>query len=117
MKPSASTNESTPFDFLRSYIETLLDQTGFAEVSESTRAQYVPQFVAEAERRLGLVLMPKLNETSAKELVQLAQAKDTTPEALQAFWQKNVTDFSEVVQKTLADFSAEMKTILASIRK
>jgi hypothetical protein len=113
MKGSAST--SAPFDFLRSYVEKVLDDSGFANMPEETRAQYVPQFVAEAERRLGLALLPKLNEASAKELAALGSSESVTSEALQQFWQNNVPDFSDVVQKTLADFAGEMKSTLAGL--
>lgn len=114
-KPSVGAGNAAPFDFLRTYIETLLDQSGFAEVSEAARAQYVPQFVAEAERRLGLALLPKLSEGAAKELVKLAEAEDTTPDALQEFWQTNVSDFSAIVEKTLADFANELKNVVKNL--
>lgn len=110
----ANTQES-PFKFMSVYIHNLLDEAGFSEISQTMRDQYVPQFVAEAERRLGLALMPKLNEESAKELVKLAES-DASPGELKDFWIKNVPEFDEIVKKTLDDFSVQFKQIISTMK-
>jgi len=105
------------FDFLKVFIEQLLDDNGFDEVTEQTRAQYVPLFINEGEKRLGLALTPMLSEPALAELAQLAEKGQATPEALRDFWFKNIPNFEAEVQKVLASFAEEVKNTLATIRK
>lgn len=104
------------FDFLRAYIERLLDDNGFAAVKEDVRAQYIPQFVGEAQRRLGLAVLPLLDKKAADALAALLEDPNMTQEDIQAFWKTNVPNFESVVQKTLMDFAEELKGVLAQIR-
>lgn len=110
-------NEQTQFDFLEQFIETTLDEAGFNTLTEETRAQYVPQFVAEAERRIGLALIPKLTETSAKELDELLKNDEMTAEEMRKFWVKSIPNFETTVQETLKNFAVELKDMLAHIAK
>lgn len=107
----------TQFDFLKVFIEQLLDDNGFAEVSEQTRAQYVPLFTIEAEKRLGFALTPMLSDAALKELADMAEQGGASAEALRDFWYKNIPNFEEEVKKVLTDFAAEVKNTLATIKK
>lgn len=102
------------FDFLESFIHGVLDEAGFESLSEETRSQFVPMFVAEAERRLGMALLPLLSESQAKQLVELAD-ENGSAEELAAFWQTSVPDFQQIVQQTLSVFAQEFKKTLAGI--
>lgn len=104
------------FDFLSSFIEQLLDGAGFDTLSERTRQQYIPQFVAEAERRLGLAVIPLLTEESVKELTTLVEGSPSAKE-LNNFWKQAVPKFDEVVKHTLNNFAEEMKKTLGIIRE
>ncbi len=109
-------NNDQQFDFLYMRIQQILDASGFETVSEETRDMYLPQFVAEAERRIGLAVMPLLNEQSAKELAELIKNSDTTtPEQMQQFWQTYVPNFPEVVDATLNAYAEELKQILSTL--
>lgn len=110
-------NAEVQFDFLKQFIEHALDEAGFDTLTEETRAQYVPQFVAEAERRIGLALIPQLTEASAKELEQLMKKEELTAEEMRNFWTDNVTDFQGTVTGTLKDFALELKETLSQIAK
>ncbi|EKE06817.1 MAG: hypothetical protein ACD_18C00267G0002 [uncultured bacterium] len=103
------------FDFLKVFIEKTLDEAGFETLSEETRSEYVPQFVAEAERRLGLALIPKLSEESVKNLEKFLQQKDFSLEDLQQFWVDNIPDFQATVEQTLLDFKGELKDIVSTL--
>jgi hypothetical protein len=105
------------FDLLESFIHTVLDEAGFESLSEATRGQFVPMFVAEAERRLGLALLPLLNDNQAEQLADLANNEKTTAEDLANFWQQNVPNFQTVVEQTLAAFAEEFKKTLATVQK
>ena len=104
-------NENAQFDFLKDFIQQLFDDSGFASLSEEARKQYVPMFTAEAERRVGLVLLPKLNAQQSEELIQITEG-DATPEQLREFWRASVPDFDSVVESTLADFAIEFKSLV-----
>ena len=105
------------FDFLESFIHNVLDEAGFENLSEATRNQFVPMFVAEAERRLGLALLPLLTDKQASELADLANNDKTTAEDLANFWQQNVPNFQTVVEETLTAFAEEFKQTLAAVQK
>lgn len=105
------------FDFLESFIHNVLDEAGFEELSETTRNQFVPMFEAEAERRLGLNLLPLLNDKQSEELVKIAADTESNQENLVKFWQESIPNFEEVVKKTLDDFAVEFKQTLANIQK
>lgn len=104
------------FDFLQSYVEKLFDAGGFEGLSEETRREYVPQFTAEAQRRLGIAVLPLLSESSATELVTLLGNENTTAQMLQSFWQKAVPNFEAIVDQTLSEFALEFKNVIASIQ-
>lgn len=104
------------FDFLRDYIEEVLRQNGFGNLSEETKKEFMPRFVAQAELRLGAALLPLLSESAAKEMAKMIEAQENSPEKWSQFWQKNVEDFNGVVEKTLKDFAEEMKQATSNIK-
>ena len=98
------------FDFLRQYIEQLLDDSGaFNSLTEETRGEYIPQFVAEAERRIGLSVLPELDEEGALRFKVLVEDEKTTDEEMQQFWKDAVPNLDAIVQKTLLAFAEEFK--------
>ncbi|PIT86082.1 MAG: hypothetical protein COU33_05135 [Candidatus Magasanikbacteria bacterium CG10_big_fil_rev_8_21_14_0_10_43_6] len=103
------------FDFLEGYIRNVFEEGGYGDLSEETKNQFIPQFVAEAQRRLGLAVLPLLDETSASEFVALMENENMSQDQLQAFWQKSIPDFDGVVKKTLDDFAEEFKKIISNI--
>ena len=105
------------FDFLESFIHNVLDEAGFQEMTEATRAQFVPMFVAEAERRPGLALLRLLNDEQIKALADLAKNDEIDQKMMADFWIESVPNFEEVVQNTLEAFAEEFKKTLASVSK
>lgn len=93
-------------------IVSILNANGFDELDEDAKKMYLPQFVAQAEQRIGAALLPLLNKESAEQFAQLTK-QETTPEQWLAFWEKNVSNFSEVVKNTMDEFAAEVKESLA----
>ena len=106
---------SQQFDFLESFIHSMLDEAGFAEMTEATRNQFVPMFTAEAERRLGLALLPLLNDAQLKNLADLTANEAIDENEMLRFWESSIPDFRKVVQSTLTNFAAEFKKNLAAI--
>jgi hypothetical protein len=109
--------ENKQFDFLHDYIMQALSACGYDNLSEELKKEYVPQFVAHAETRIGAALLPSLTESMAKEMAELLKSDKTTPDDWANFWQKNVPNYPEIVKKTLADFAEELKQIFADIKK
>jgi len=103
-------------NLLQVFIEEVLKQNGFGDLSEAARQELLPQYVVEAERRLGLALMPYLDEVAAKELTELAAQADTSPQKLWNFWQSHVPNFDQVIKTELNKFAEEMKLALKAAR-
>lgn len=93
---------------LQELILSILNKNGFENLDEEAKKEYLPQFLAQAEQRIGNALLPLLNEASAKQFVELTK-KETTPDQWWEFWQKNVPNFNEVVREALAGFEQEVK--------
>lgn len=109
-------NQDLQPDFLYAFIEDQLEKNGFGDVDEETKTAYINRFLAELHRRLGVAVMPHLNEESAKELGALLESESVSPVNLEMFWKNNVTNFDTIVAKVLDDFSLEMKKTFADIK-
>lgn len=108
--------EKPQFDFLKVFIEKMLDENGFAELPETTRQQFVPTLEAEAGRRLTLGLLPLLNEDKLKELAKLTKSS-ASAEAQKTFWLKAIPDFENQARAILEIFISEFKKNLAKFSK
>jgi len=104
------------FEFLTTSIHSMMDEAGFAEMSEETRNQFVPQFVAEAERRIGLAFTAVLDESGAQAFADLFAGENVDQEAVQAFLAQHVPQYQDLANKTLTDFAAEFKTAVAEMQ-
>ncbi len=105
-------SENTQFDFLKDFIEQLFDDSGFAGLSEDARKQYIPQFTAEAERRIGLVLMPMLDAAQSEELIGIIEDQNADQAEFVAFWHRAIPRFDAIVEETLRDFANEFKSLV-----
>lgn len=102
-----------PDNFLQEYMVQILEAHGFNKLSPEDQAGYLPQFMAEAERRLGLALMPELkSEGAVKEFSDLLR-QNTTAEQWHAFWTKNVPNFTDKIKGTLEEYAKEVSAAFA----
>lgn len=104
---------TAPLSFAEQQVMEVLKQNGLGQISEANKQAYVPQLAAEVEYRLGLELMPKLNEAQAKECADLMDDEQATAETWAAFWRSAIPDFDSVVQRVLEKFSADCQKLLA----
>jgi hypothetical protein len=104
------------FDFLKSYINKILDEAGFADITQATRDEFVPQFMAEAQKRLGLALLPLLPTVAEAELMAMQKNNVNDPELVRAFWLRQVPNFDEVSGRVLAEFGEEVKNVVKQIK-
>lgn len=93
---------------LEELILNILNENGFDKLDDESKKTYLPQFMAQAEQRLGAALLPHLNEESANLFVELTK-KQAKPSEWLVFWHEHVANFDSVVKETLGEFAAEVK--------
>lgn len=103
------------FDFLSDYVLDILKKNGFADLTPANEEEFLPEFTAEAQRRIGAALMPRLSEDAAEAMIKLGNDAKTSPEDWWNFWQKQVPDFKEVVNQALADYAKDLKKVLGGL--
>lgn len=101
-------------DYMEAYILRVLAEAGVDNLSEELKADYVQQFMAEAEYRIGAALAPHLDEAAAKKYAELMEQENVSGDDWMAFWRANVPDFENVVGKALDDFAVEVKAAIGS---
>jgi hypothetical protein len=104
------------FSFLETAIHRMMDEAGFTEMSEETRNQFLPQFVAEAERRIGLAYTAVLDEAGAEAFADLFSGAEVNPEAVQAFLATHVPQYQELANETLNAFAIEFKAAVGEMQ-
>ena len=109
------TTTQTPVDFMQLFVEQLLDQLGFAELSDESRQPYMVQFIAELERRIGLALEAELNETDITALNDLLASGEVSADQMTAFWQSRVPEYDSIVNDAMASFARDMQQTAASL--
>lgn len=101
----------TSENVIEQFISKALDELGFTEVSEETREQYLIQFTAELERRIGaavLAALPAEQVTAFEELL----TDDTQDQAAVAQWlEQYIPNYTELVTQTMQNFKTEMQQI------
>ena len=105
--------KSPQYSFLEEYIMDVLKQNGLGKLTEENRKKYLPQLSTEAERQIGLALMPKLNEQNAVEFAKMMEKSENSPEVWQKFWRDAVPDYETVVTEVLVKFATQCADILA----
>lgn len=101
------------FSFLGGFIEELIAQNGLEHLTEEQRKFYIPQILALLEERLGLEMLPKLNEDQMAQFADLAESPDTTGEQWKDFWYTSIPDFEGELKAVMKDFADQTKKILA----
>lgn len=86
----------------------MLLEHGFDRLSPEDQAGYFPQFVAEAELRLGGALGKFLTTPESAGMFAHLLESDAGPDAWLAFWKKNVPSFEQVVEETLQKYATEV---------
>ncbi len=103
------------FNFLDGFIHQMFDESGFETMSEDARKQFLPSFVAEAERRLGFAYMNALDETQMKSFATLFEGEEIDQDAVKDFLEQHIPQYIDIAQKVLADFKDEFKKTLAEV--
>lgn len=101
---------------MQAYVDTLMERAGFASLPADLRQEYSDKIVIEANRRVGLTLLPLLNETSLKAFQKLMASSDATPAEAMTFFEKNIPDFQSKVQLALEEFAGEFLASATNLR-
>lgn len=104
---TASQPSANQMGFLDQYLMQVLNQHGFAKLKPDDQKAFFPQFLAEADKRLGIAMMPHITEKMAEEISNLMQ-KETTPDQWYEFWSANVQNFDALVKKTMESYASEI---------
>lgn len=101
------------YSFLESFVLEALRAKGFDKLAPADQDAFLPQFMAEAERRLGLALMPYIKTKEIADAFGKLLEQDATPDDWSAFWNTHVPDFPAVVKDTLDNFAEELSKAFA----
>lgn len=101
----------TPQTLVEQAVLSVLIKHGFENLNENDQQAFFPQFVAEAERRLGLAVMPLLSEAAAEEFETLLK-QDNDADKWYAFWNTNVPNFDKLMSETLEKFGDEVAAVM-----
>ncbi len=102
-----------PTDFLEKYILETLQKNGLDNLSETNKQIYLPQLMLQAQQRIGMALMAKLDEKNTEKFVKMMEQGDEYSwEQWQQFWKQAVPSYETVVRETLDTFGEECKAIL-----
>lgn len=93
-------------------MEQVLADTDLGALSEEQKNVYLPQITALLEERVGLELLPKLDEAQTQKFGELMD-KDAAAEQWAAFWPTAMPKFEEEMKRILAAFAKQVKGILA----
>ncbi len=98
-----------PTFFLEEYVESILQNHGFSDLTPEDRDKLLPDFMEQALIRIGAGLSPHLSESAKEEFQKMVEKDDVTKEQWLEFWQKNIPNFKKVTQKILEDYAQEVE--------
>ncbi len=91
---------------LRAYVESMLVEAGFRDLSPGMRADVTASLMQEAERRVGMELMRVSDPRTIEEFAALAEGGASDAE-LAAFFAVRVPDLQERIKGALTSFAKE----------
>ncbi len=101
------------FGFLIEYVLALLDENKIS-LTDEQKKMYVPQLLAQVEMRLGMDLLPKLNEKQKEQLARLTNDPKTTNEQWKKFWHASIPTFENDVKVVLMKFAERVRQIMSA---
>lgn len=102
---------ATQVDFLTDYVVEVLKKNNL-NLSEEQMNMYVPKFLSLLEQRIGLELLPKMDQEKADAFAELVDTPNATPEDWQHFWTMAVPNFEEEIKTILASFATDVERLL-----
>ena len=109
--------QSLSKDFLEDFIDNLMEDVGLDSLDEQTKKRFRGQFISQAERRIGIKLMPELSDEDRSELSQKIKKGETDAQQMHEFWSDKVEDYTDLVREALDEFAVEMKEEMQKIKE
>lgn len=103
-------------DPVRAFVESTLDEAGFAHLPEAERAGTVAALIVEARRRIGLELVKAMDPHSLEAFKEL-ERRGADSDEVAAFLDVRVPDAEGVVRSALSDFGEECRHVAADITR
>ncbi len=100
------------FDFLSEYVNSLFDEIGLGDMNEMQKNVYIPRFTALLEERIGLTILPLLNQdqlTKFGEMLDDSSGADN--QAWSEFWHGAIPDFDQKIAEILKEFAESAKAL------
>jgi hypothetical protein len=97
----------TTQDPIQSFVEQLFEAAGLNNLPADFKKEYVDRTVLEVNRRIGLALVPHLDEKALKEFGILMDKKVLTPEQTMKYFETNIPDVQTKVQGAMEEFAKE----------
>lgn len=101
-------------DFLRQYVELLLEESGIAvSFTEKQREGYIVELLSLVEERIGIELVPKLSSQDMETFTDMVKNAAATPREWSDFWHAALSTFEQDLHAILLQFAEEFKTLLS----
>ena len=104
------------FNFLTEYLQTLIEELGLTAATDEQKKRYIPILQSQLEERIGLELLPKLNDEGLDTFTQMINKGNSTAEEWSTFWKNSIPHFQDEVERILRDYAQEAKQILDSTK-
>lgn len=93
------------------FVDRLIEQAGLSDTSEEKKQEYHQNILGLVQQKLGMELMKILPPDSVDEFIALSE-KESSPEVMQDFFKKNISDFEIKVEDMLKGFEQDFVHIL-----
>lgn len=95
-------------------LEAVLDRANLHDLTPTERAETLSLLLIELQRRIGLNLLPHLDEDSEKHFKSLVERKAGSDE-LTAFFSIRIPDYQERVERIIESFCEECHMSLSQL--
>lgn len=99
-------------DFLQEFVLEVLKRNNL-NFSEEQKIKFVPQILSLLEERIGLEMLPGLNDAQKEQFVKLSNNPHSAPKDWKNFWYSAVPSFEEELKIILLGFAEDVKRILS----
>ncbi|MFW0838096.1 MAG: DUF5663 domain-containing protein [Candidatus Komeilibacteria bacterium] len=103
-------------DIIKKFTENLVERLHLDKLPSDMRQRYIEKMSAQAQQRVGLMVMGKLSEDDLDAYESMVVSDKPQPNELLAFLQEKIPNFEKEVEKTLQIFAEEAAEDFISIQ-
>ena len=102
-------------DYMQKVIDQLINVTGLKNLPQKEEEMFRRDLEAQINRRLGLIILKNLDDKGLKEYEKMISKKEkVSPGEFQAFLEKYLPNYEEVIDQEMETFWQEVFTALTS---